>query len=74
MILISKVIQNMSNGVLFGLKEEFMSPFNAVIMQRMSEMKEFLRTICEPPYDGSFFSPKFQLQDVCFSLFFILPY
>jgi hypothetical protein len=44
-VLISKVIQNLANGIEFGSKEEFMKPTNDFIMAHMDEMQNFLDRI-----------------------------
>jgi hypothetical protein len=40
--LISKVIQNVANGVLFGSKEEYMNPLNSIVHEYIGKCKQFL--------------------------------
>eukprot|EP00002_Diphylleia_rotans_P029907 TRINITY_DN6112_c0_g1_i3.p1 TRINITY_DN6112_c0_g1~~TRINITY_DN6112_c0_g1_i3.p1 ORF type:complete len:274 (+),score=70.57 TRINITY_DN6112_c0_g1_i3:345-1166(+) len=42
LVLITKVIQNIANGVHFGAKEDFMKSMNDVIEQNMNKTREFL--------------------------------
>lgn len=41
LVLISKVIQNLGNGVEFGKKEEYMLPFNDLIIEKTPEVNAF---------------------------------
>ena len=45
LVLIAKVLQNLSNGVLFGAKEMYMQPLNAYITSRMPAMKTFFAAL-----------------------------
>jgi hypothetical protein len=49
LILISKAIQNLSNGVQFGNKEAFMMPMNEFIVQNLHPTKKFLEVIATSP-------------------------
>ena len=40
LILVSKILQNLSNGVEFGKKEEYMSPFNEFIHNNLSQVSQ----------------------------------
>ena len=42
LLCISKILQNMSNGVMFGTKEPEMSHFNEVIKRNFDKFSEFL--------------------------------
>eukprot|EP00002_Diphylleia_rotans_P030452 TRINITY_DN6259_c0_g1_i2.p1 TRINITY_DN6259_c0_g1~~TRINITY_DN6259_c0_g1_i2.p1 ORF type:complete len:771 (+),score=144.63 TRINITY_DN6259_c0_g1_i2:56-2368(+) len=42
LILITKLLQNVSNGVEFGAKEEYMIPMNSFVQDNMSKMNEYL--------------------------------
>lgn len=46
LILISKIIQNLANGIQFGLKEDYMGPMNEYINENQSKVNEFLNDIC----------------------------
>ncbi|KAL6062536.1 Ras GTPase activating protein ira2 [Balamuthia mandrillaris] len=52
LILITKIIQNLSNGVLFGEKEKFMGFSNAYIQSNEERMQAFLANLCNPTYDA----------------------
>lgn len=45
LLLIAKVIQNLANNVLFGSKEQYMSPLNDFLAQNISQVTAFLRNI-----------------------------
>jgi hypothetical protein len=45
--LIAKVLQNISNGVMFGSKEEFMIPFNSVVESHMPRFHQFIDAFVE---------------------------
>ena len=49
LILISKSIQNLSNGVQFGPKEAFMFPMNQFIIDNLQRVKRFLEEISTYP-------------------------
>ncbi|KAI8915768.1 hypothetical protein EDD86DRAFT_243749 [Gorgonomyces haynaldii] len=44
LILVTKVIQNLSNFVLFGGKEYFMEPLNPLVQQNQNKVLKFLQT------------------------------
>jgi len=45
LILVSKIVQNMANGVSFGPKEPFMVPFNDLIEEKKPLMEKILETL-----------------------------
>ena len=45
LLLIAKVIQNLANNVLFGTKEPYMFPLNRFLVENISVVTSFLRTI-----------------------------
>ena len=47
--LITKVLQNLSNGILFGNKEEYMSDLNPWLEENFGRMKEFLLQVATDP-------------------------
>jgi len=49
LILISKSIQNLSNGVQFGPKEAFMFPMNQFIIENLHRVKRFLEEVSTYP-------------------------
>lgn len=49
LLLIAKVIQNLANNVLFGTKEPYMFPLNRFLVENISVVTGFLRTISVPP-------------------------
>ncbi|KAJ6787469.1 hypothetical protein PWT90_02693 [Aphanocladium album] len=49
LLLIAKVIQNLANNVLFGTKEPYMFPLNRFLVENISVVTSFLRTISVPP-------------------------
>lgn len=52
-ILVSKVIQNLANQVLFGKKEVFMLPLNAVVKSQQERVNTFLLEMAQiPPAPG----------------------
>ncbi|RKP27599.1 hypothetical protein SYNPS1DRAFT_26753, partial [Syncephalis pseudoplumigaleata] len=48
LLLITKVIQNLANQVLFGTKETFMTSLNDFLDKNMAVVRKFLRDISEP--------------------------
>jgi hypothetical protein len=44
-VLISKVIQNLANNVMFGEKESFLLPFNQLLTKHKANMRDFLDRI-----------------------------
>jgi hypothetical protein len=48
-VLVSKVIQNLANGVRFGQKEAFMEPMNAFIDRQTPAYNAFIQEIAAPP-------------------------
>jgi neurofibromin 1 len=48
-VLVSKVIQNLANGVRFGQKEEFMEPMNAFIDRQTPAYNAFIQEIATRP-------------------------
>jgi len=46
LLLVTKVLQNLSNGVLFGKKEEFMISVNPFIEQNQKSCNDFLDELC----------------------------
>ena len=42
LILVTKIVQNLANGVLFGSKEKFMLPFNSMIKNAIQKRNLFL--------------------------------
>ncbi|KAI9597754.1 hypothetical protein BDF19DRAFT_434347 [Syncephalis fuscata] len=48
LLLITKVIQNLANQVLFGTKETFMTSLNDFLDKNMGVVKKFLKDISEP--------------------------
>jgi hypothetical protein len=48
-VLVSKVIQNLANGVRFGQKEEFMEPMNAFIDRQTPAYNAFIQEIATTP-------------------------
>lgn len=47
LILISKIIQNLANGVLFGLKEPHMTLLNDFLKEKIPEMREYLSSVVD---------------------------
>lgn len=45
LLLIAKVIQNLANNVLFGVKEPYMFPLNDFLVQNVFDITGFLREI-----------------------------
>jgi Ras GTPase-activating-like protein IQGAP2/3 len=41
LVLIAKVLQNLSNGILFGDKEQYMKPLNKFIQERMDSLQDY---------------------------------
>lgn len=66
-MLISKILQNLSNGIFFGLKEDFMVPFNTVITNCQEKMKHFLSSISTSCRQGSYYMVR--VSEVCVSSF-----
>ncbi|KAJ3009749.1 Ras GTPase activating protein ira2, partial [Thoreauomyces humboldtii] len=48
LVLITKVVQNLANNVLFGVKEAFMSGVNDVLRDNVSKVHGFLRDVSLP--------------------------
>jgi neurofibromin 1 len=42
LVLFTKILQNVSNGVLFGAKEPFMEPLNPLLREYLEPVKTFL--------------------------------
>eukprot|EP01106_Pelomyxa_sp_JSP_P002211 TRINITY_DN1339_c0_g1_i4.p1 TRINITY_DN1339_c0_g1~~TRINITY_DN1339_c0_g1_i4.p1 ORF type:complete len:175 (-),score=61.83 TRINITY_DN1339_c0_g1_i4:93-617(-) len=51
LLLVTKVIQNLVNGLKFGEKEQFMIKFNSFIEENKPKLKEFYLRICYPTKD-----------------------
>ncbi|KAN0025304.1 hypothetical protein ACTFIU_003564 [Dictyostelium citrinum] len=49
LVLLAKVLQNASNGVLFGGKEEFMTCMNDFIIGNKEKMSAYFNLICKDP-------------------------
>lgn len=49
LILVSKALQNLSNGVQFGHKEEYMMPMNGFIVENLHRLKTYLVAVAEFP-------------------------
>ncbi|KYQ92202.1 Ras GTPase activation domain-containing protein [Tieghemostelium lacteum] len=49
LVLLAKVLQNASNGVLFGGKEEFMTCMNDFISRNEKKMSNYFNMICKDP-------------------------
>jgi neurofibromin 1 len=45
LLLVAKVVQNLANNVLFGTKEQYMSPLNDFLAQNIYRVTAFLRDI-----------------------------
>lgn len=50
--LITKVLQNLSNDVLFGAKEQYMMPMNSFIEEHCETMRSFLNDVIVDPLAG----------------------
>ncbi|KNC98340.1 uncharacterized protein SPPG_06732, partial [Spizellomyces punctatus DAOM BR117] len=48
LVLITKVVQNLANNVLFGVKEAFMSGVNDVLRENVTRVHGFLRDVSAP--------------------------
>ncbi|TPX68256.1 hypothetical protein SpCBS45565_g03309 [Spizellomyces sp. 'palustris'] len=48
LVLITKVVQNLANNVLFGVKEAFMSGVNDVLRENVTRVHGFLRDVSNP--------------------------
>eukprot|EP00164_Ancoracysta_twista_P011249 GFYU01017277.1.p1 GENE.GFYU01017277.1~~GFYU01017277.1.p1 ORF type:complete len:997 (+),score=255.84 GFYU01017277.1:467-3457(+) len=59
LILVTKIIQNLSNNVEFGTKEEFMVPMNEVIKNYSTRMKEYLTSVPIDPVTVATGEPPF---------------
>eukprot|EP00762_Andalucia_godoyi_P004394 ANDGO_08134.mRNA.1 GTPase-activating protein len=46
LLMVAKVVQNLSNGVFFGEKEEFMVPLNAFLTSYRPKFEAFLKSVC----------------------------
>ncbi|GAM27119.1 hypothetical protein SAMD00019534_102940 [Acytostelium subglobosum LB1] len=53
LILLAKILQNTSNGVLFGGKEECMSCMNNFIMDNKQKMSKYFQMICKDPLNNT---------------------
>ncbi|KAF2074015.1 hypothetical protein CYY_004666 [Polysphondylium violaceum] len=49
LVLLAKVLQNASNGVMFGGKEDFMTCMNSFITANRSKMSNYFTLICKDP-------------------------
>ncbi|KAG9257667.1 uncharacterized protein F5Z01DRAFT_646667 [Emericellopsis atlantica] len=49
LLLIAKVIQNLANNVLFGVKEPYMFPLNDFLVQNVFDITGFLHEVSVPP-------------------------
>jgi len=49
LVLLAKVLQNASNGVLFGGKEDFMTCMNSFIIANKTKMSNYFNHICRDP-------------------------
>jgi GTPase-activator protein for Ras-like GTPase/Bacterial Ig domain/Concanavalin A-like lectin/glucanases superfamily len=49
LVLVSKGVQNLSNGVQFGSKEEYMMPMNQFIVSNLHKVRQFLDAVAELP-------------------------
>jgi GTPase-activator protein for Ras-like GTPase/SH3 domain/Variant SH3 domain len=49
LVLISKTLQCLSNGVLFGAKESYMEPLNPFISEHQEQVREFFVALASPP-------------------------
>ncbi|EGC34955.1 hypothetical protein DICPUDRAFT_79326 [Dictyostelium purpureum] len=49
LVLLAKVLQNASNGVLFGGKEDFMTCMNSFITDNKEKMSSYFTLICKDP-------------------------
>lgn len=47
LILLTKILQALSNGVLFGKKEAYMVPMNTVVSKNIPRIQKFLRAVCD---------------------------
>jgi len=45
LLLLTKIIQNVANGVQFGAKEQFMTHFNGLVTEFTPQMTDFLASI-----------------------------
>lgn len=49
LVLIAKVLQNLANGVRFGAKESYMTPFHAFIDENEERTKRFFEELAKIP-------------------------
>ncbi|EFA77182.1 Ras GTPase activation domain-containing protein [Heterostelium album PN500] len=49
LVLLAKVLQNVSNGVEFGGKEEFMTCMNSIVTDNKPKMSKYFQMICKDP-------------------------
>ena len=48
LLLVSKVLQSLSNGVTFGVKEEFMMPLNHLLLSNRDKLANFIEKLSQP--------------------------
>lgn len=53
LILVTKVLQNISNGLQFGAKEKYMLPLNSITSTCIKKSEEFIRNCCLSPKEMS---------------------
>eukprot|EP01132_Coremiostelium_polycephalum_P001368 gene1368-1726_t len=53
LVLLAKVLQNASNGVLFGGKEEFMTCMNQFVLSNKEKMENYFTMICKDPLNNN---------------------
>ncbi|KAI8895834.1 hypothetical protein BC833DRAFT_599920 [Globomyces pollinis-pini] len=53
LVLVSKIIQNMANDVLFGNKESFMVTFNPLLKDNRVKLLHFLESLCNSPFNSN---------------------
>jgi hypothetical protein len=51
LLLISKILNNLSNNVVFGTKEAFMKPLNDFLAKNMENVRRFLHNVSQPVDD-----------------------
>jgi hypothetical protein len=54
LILVTKIIQNLSNNVQFGQKEQFMADMNPFLKKNAQKMRRYLETLPKDPLAVSF--------------------
>eukprot|EP01133_Synstelium_polycarpum_P007691 gene7691-9003_t len=52
LVLLAKVLQNASNGVMFGVKEDFMTCMNSFVSDNKEKMTRYFKLICIDPLAG----------------------